>query len=162
MSDILTPTHTADDLRPDNEILMEAALRTLKGRVSEDEARSFLKQASSAGVPAPIGATASLNITIWGKLQCDPDGQPWKYDITVWGGPAYFGTSVGFLYTAYTSWDAFFRNTTAAHAQGIASGGGILQINWFNGDGVPVGQFNGAAGAIGLVEAGGKGGWERK
>jgi hypothetical protein len=71
-------------------------------------------------------------------------------------------TKVGFMYTAYETWDAFFNNVTSAHVQGIAVEGGILQINWFNASGTPVGQFNGVAGGIGLLEAGGEGKWQRK
>lgn len=153
---------TAQDLRPDRDIVLEATLRALKGRVEEGDVRRFLKEAARAGAPAPIGATASLKIAVWGKLECNPEGQPWKYDITVWGAPAYIGEAVGFMYTAYDSWDAFFRNVTAAHVQGIAFEGGILQINWFIENGTPVGQFNGAAGGIGVVEAGGSGKWQRK
>ena len=157
----MTENLTARDLQPTREELQEATLKVLKGRVSEDEARRFLTEAAGDGVPDPIGATADLKIAVWGKLKCDPDGQPWKYDITVWGGPAYIGGAVGFMYTAYTSWDAFFTYVTSAHVQGVDVGGGILQINWFNKDGTPVGQFNGAAGGVGLVEAGGSGGWDR-
>lgn len=158
----MTNNLTAQHLRPTHDIVQEATLKALQGRVEEAEVRRFLNEATRASAPAPIGATASLNIAVWGKLGCEPDGQPWKYDITVWGGPAYFGSAVGFMYTAYTSWDAFFRNVTSAHVQGIISGGGILQINWFNASGTPVGQFNGAAGGIGLVEAGGSGKWQEK
>src|SRR5215471_16873823 len=151
---------TVQDLRPTRDIVQEATLKALRGCVEEDEVRRFLAKAASVSVPAPIGASASLKIAVWGKLGCDPDGQPWKYDITVWGGPAYFGESVGFMYTAYETWDDFFRNVTGAHAQGIAVEGGILQINFFNSSGVLVGQFNGVAGGIGLVEAGGEGMWQ--
>ena len=158
----MTSKSTAQDLRPTRDIVQKATLKALRGRVDEGEVRRFLEKAASNDVPAPIGATASLKIAVWGKLGCDPDGQPWKYDITVWGGPAYFGESVGFMYTAYETWDAFFRYVTGAHVQGIAEAGGILQINWFNESGVPVGQFNGAAGGIGLVEAGGSGTWQKK
>lgn len=152
---------TAQDLRPTSDIVQEATLKALQGRIKEDEVRRFLNEVVSDSVPDPIGATASVNIAIWGKLVCEPDGQPWKYDITVWGGPAYFGGSAKFMYTAYNLWDVFFRNVTSAHVQGIASGGGILQVNWFNESGTPVGQFNGAAGGIGRLEAGGSGKWQR-
>lgn len=153
---------TAQKLDPSAEVIRAATLKTLKGQVEEADIQKFLKEATSASAPPALGATANLNIAVWGKLKCDPDKQPWKYDITVWGGPAYFGSSVGFMYTAYNTWDAFFNSVTSAHAQGIISGGGILQINWFNSSGTPVGQFNGAAGGIGLVEAGGSGRWEKK
>lgn len=158
----MTNTLTAQDLRPDRDIVVGATLNALKGRVDEGAVRRFLKEAAGPAAPAPIGATASLKIAVWGKLGCDPDGQPWKYDITVWGGPAYIGDAVGFMYTAYDSWDAFFRNVTSAHVQAIDVGGGILQINWFIENGTPVGQFNGAAGGVGVVEGGGSGKWQRK
>jgi len=152
-------TLTMEELGPSHPIVREASFRVLGRRLEASEVQKFLDNASGTRVPAPIGATADVNIAIWGKLKCYPDGQPWKYDISIWGGPAYFGSSIGFMYTAYETWDAFFQNVTSAHVQGIASGGGILQINWFNGNGTPVGQFNGAAGGIGLLEAGGSGGW---
>lgn len=156
MTDILK----AEDLRPDHPIVHEATLEALKGRVGEEEVRKFLAEAATS-VPNPIGATGTLNLVVWGKATCDPDGQPWKWDTTVWGGPAYFGTGVGFMYTAYATWDEFFRNVNGIHCQGIASGGGILQFNWFK-DALPVGQWNAVSGAIGLAEAGGSGKWEPK
>jgi len=153
---------TAQALRPDQNELKEATLQALGKRVDEKELQEFLAKASSDSAPDPIGATASLDLAVWGKLKCDPDKKPWKYDITVWGGPAYFGTAVGFMYTAYTSWDAFFANVTSAWVQAGAAGGGFIQINWFNKDGVPVGQFNGASGGAGVAEAGGSGKWQKK
>ncbi|HYN95019.1 MAG TPA: hypothetical protein VES42_14315 [Pilimelia sp.] len=158
----MSNTLTEQSLRPTNASVQQATMEALKDRIEPAEVQKFLDQIVSAGVPSPLGATASANIAVWGKVECDPDGQPWTYDATIWGGPAYFGTSVGFMYTAYESWDDFFRSVTGVHVQGIASGGGILQINWFNESGTPVGQFNGAAGAIGALEAGGSGGWQRK
>lgn len=153
---------TTADLLPTNPIVRDSTIRALGSRVDASEVKNFLDKAASDATPAPIGATASVKIAVWGKVTCDPDGQPWRYDQTIWGGPAYFGDSIGFMYTAYDSWDAFFRYVTSVHCQGIAEAGGILQINWFNGNGVPVGQFNGAAGGIGLLEAGGSGGWSHK
>lgn len=153
---------TAQDLRPNNGELQEAALKALQGRVNEDDVRKFLEKASGEGVPPPVGAEGSVNLFVWGKCKCYPDGLPWQYDNTIWGGPAYSGGGVGFLYTAYTTWDGFFNNVTSCHAQGIASGGGILQINWFNASGLPVGQFNGVVGGIGVFEAGGEGKWQKK
>ncbi len=150
------------ELQPTRDVVQKATVRVLRGRANDEQIQKFLTELASASVPDPIGATASLNIAVWGKVTCEPDGQPWKYDNSVWGGPAYFGASVGFMYTAYNSWDAFFREVTSCHCQGIADAGGILQINWFNAGGTPVGQFNGAAGGIGLVEAGGAGKWQRK
>ena len=159
MSDNDQPTALA--LQPDRKDFEQATLNALEGRIDEKEVREFLAKASSASAPDPLGATASLDLAVWGKLKCEPDKKPWKYDITVWGGPAYFGTAVGFMYTAYTSWDAFFANVTSAWVQAGAAGGGFIQINWFNKDGVPVGQFNGVSGGAGVAEAGGSGTWEK-
>ena len=155
-------TLTMEELGPAHPIVREATFRALGCKLEPSEIQKFLDKAASPQTPSPIGATANVDIAIWGKCKCDPDGQPWRYDNSIWGGPAYFGSSIGFMYTAYDSWDAFFQNTSSCHVQGIASGGGILQINWFNRDSVPVGQFNGAAGGVGLLEAGGSGGWTRK
>ncbi len=155
-------TLTAQDLRPTNSELREAALKALQGRVSEDEVRKFLEKANGEGSPPAIGAEGSVNLLVWGKCKCYPDGMPWQYDNTIWGGPAYSGNGVGFMYTAYNTWEAFFNNVTGCHAQGIATAGGVLQINWFNASGLPVGQFNGAVGGIGVFEAGGEGKWQRK
>jgi hypothetical protein len=154
-------TLTAEDLRPDRDFLLDATLRVLKGRADEAEVRRFVKEAANNVTAPALGATASLQLAIYGKLKCDPDNQPYKYDITLWGGPAFFGMSVGFMYTGYSTWETFFRNVTGAHAQGISMGGGLFQINWFV-DGTPVGQFNGPVGGIGVFEAGGKGKWQRK
>lgn len=66
------------------------------------------------------------------------------------------------MYTAYDSFDGLFANTTAYHARAGAVTGGVLQIDWFNKSGVPVGQYNGAAAGIGALEAGGSGKWKKK
>jgi hypothetical protein len=153
-------TLTAEQALPSNPELQQATIKALSARVKEADVRAFLEKAA-VSVPAPIGATLSVNLAIWGKVVITPDGQPWKFDNTVWGGPAYFGSGAGFLYTAYDSWDAFFPSCTAFHVQGVDVGGGVLQVNFFNGDGVPVGQLNAAAGGVGLVEGGGSGGWTR-
>jgi hypothetical protein len=158
----MSETLNAEKLRPDTDAIQQATLKALSGRVDEAEVQKFLREVTSATAPAPIGATVDVKIAVWGKLHCEPDGQPWTYDITIWGGPAYIGGAVGFMYTAYNSWDAFFRNVTSAHVQGIDVGGGILQVNWFIENGTPVGQFNGVAGGVGLVEGGGSGKWQRK
>jgi hypothetical protein len=164
MSEIATDNLTAQDLQPDNDTLLDATIKVLKGRIDEDEVRRFAKQASN-NVTAPVlGAEASLKLAVYGVLKCDPTTQPYKsykYDITVWGGPLYFGMSVGFMYTAFETWEAFFNRVTGAHVQGIVFPAGALQINFLE-NGLIVGQFNGAAGGIGAVEAGGTGKWERK
>ncbi len=153
---------TASELSPDNPELLAAARTALETQIPARDVQEYLEKLGGVAVPSPIGATVTIKLAVWGNIQVNPDGQPWTYDNTVWGGPGYFGTSAGFLYTAYDSWDAFFRNVTSCHVQGIASGPGILQVNWFISNGTPVGQFNGAAGGIGLVEAGGSGKWKHK
>lgn len=153
----------AEILKPNNNAIKAATLSALSGRVNDEEVKRFLDAASSNAVPAPIGATASLTFAaVYGVVKCEPRDQPWVYDCDVWGAGAAAISTVGFMYTAYDSWDAFFSLTTAFHVQGIADAGGIFQINWFNKDGVPIGQYNGAAGGIGLFEAGGSGKWKRK
>jgi hypothetical protein len=155
-------TTTAEQLHPSNPQLREAAKKALETQIPEKDVQTYLDKVGSAATPAPIGATIDLKLAVWGKLLVEPDGQPWKYDNTVWGGPGYIGSGVGFMYTAYDSWDAFFQNVTSCHVQGIDVGGGILQVNWFISNGTPVGQFNGAAGGIGAVEGGGSGKWTHK
>ena len=81
-------------------------------------------------------------------------------DVDIWGIGAAGGTSIGMMYTAYDNWDAFFMNVTAYHVQGVAEGGGFLQVNWFISNGTPVGQFNGAMGGAGALEAGGAWKWK--
>jgi hypothetical protein len=157
----MTQVTTSDELLPTHPLVRDTTIRVLGQRLDAGEVKTFLDKASSTAVPAPIGATANVNIAIWGKVHCEPDGQPWVFDTSIWGGPAYFGSSIGFMYTAYESWDAFFQNVTGVHVQGVISGGGILQINWLAGQ-TPVGQFNGAAGGIGVLEAGGDGRWTHK
>ncbi len=149
-------------LKPDIEAVHAVTLRAFKGRVKEDEVNRFLETMASSTVPAPIGATASLTFAlVYGVVKCEPRDKPWKFDSDVWGAGAAAISSVGFMYTAYENWDAFFTLTTAFHVQGVAEAGGIFQINWFNKGGVPIGQFNGAAGGIALFEAGGGGKWKK-
>jgi hypothetical protein len=151
---------TTEELQPTNPAVQEAT-RALLERRDDVDVQEFLEKLG-ADTPSPIGATVDLKIAVWGKLHVEPDGQPWVWDSTVWGAGAYIGSAVGFMYTAYDSWDAFFQNCTAVHVQGIDVGGGILQVNWFNSSGVPVGQFNGAAAGAGAIEGGGSGKWTHK
>jgi len=151
------------DLIPTNEAVQAATRRAFTGKVSDDEVERFLEMSTSSSVPAPIGATGSLIFAaIYGVAKCEPRNLPWLFDADVWGVGGAAIASVGFMYTAYESWESFFSETTAFHVQGIADSGGIFQINWFNNSGVPIGQFNGAAGGIALFEAGGSAKWKRK
>ena len=165
MSEILTPERE-DILAPDHEIIQSHTLRGLRGLrgvADDDEIKEFQKKLASDNVPAPISASASLTFALfYGVIKCEPKAQPWRFDEDVWGVGAAAIASVGFMYTAYDNWDAFFRNTTAFHVQGITDGGGIYQINWFNRSGTPIGQYNGAAGGIAAFEAGGAGKWKKR
>lgn len=150
-------------LAPNSDVVKPATMRALKGRVKEGEVERFLDTAASSTVPGPISATASLIFAvIYGVVKCEPRNEPWLYHADVWGLGGAGISTVGLMYTAYDTWDGFFSLTTAFHVQGIADGGGIFQINWFNKDGVPIGQFNGAAAGIGVFEAGGGGKWKKK
>jgi hypothetical protein len=154
----------------------ENSVKTLKNIVPEKDLEQLLRhlpdpsrEASNArsagglGVPSPIGANVNFALAfVYGTITCDPSGQPWQYSATVWGfGLAGFG-STGFLYTACDSWDAFFRSAAGYHAQGGGAAAGVVQATWFNGSGVPIGQYNGVGGGLGVFEAGGKGGWTHK
>ena len=163
----ITKNHTMkEDLLSNQEFMQackNAAYNALNGIVDEEELKKFLEAPSNAAVPKPIWAEATLGVIgIFGGIGCKPEkseNQPWKFDATVWGlGGAVF-KGIGFIYTAYTSWEAFFERTAGFHAQGVADMGGIFQINWFNKGGVPVGQFNSISGGLGAFQVGGQGKW---
>jgi hypothetical protein len=145
---------TAEQLSPTNSDLQQATIKALEPRIKESDVRAFLEKAASAA--PPIGATINWNIAVSGKLVVLPDDQPWRYDVTVWGGPASTGAGMGYMYTAEDSWDAFFQNT--ASYQMIVTGGIMLQINWFDSNGNPIGQCN-AAGSGPSLQGGGPGKW---
>ncbi|NIM05331.1 MAG: hypothetical protein GTO55_04415 [Armatimonadetes bacterium] len=150
------------DLSPSNKVLHAKMLSGLEGRVSEEDVNSFVKKVTSVGAPAISAKASVIQALIYGNVTCDPKDKPWKFDESIWGIGAAGGSSIGVMYTAYESWDPFFTNTRAFHVQGIASGGGILQITWFDGKGIPIGQFNGAMAGAGGIEGGGKASWKRK
>jgi len=157
----MTEDLTQDKLTPAHPMLKAAMTEGLEGRVRAEEIDNFVAATQATSVPDPLSATASVIFAaIYGNVTCTPKGQPWKFDQSIWGIGAQGGTSIGFLYTAYENWDAFFRMTTSFHVQGIADGGGVLQINWFNKHGTPIGQFNGALAGAGGLEGGGAGHWK--
>lgn len=158
----MSTVSTVKDLSPSDKILHERMMSGLEGRVEKEEVDNFVKKATSADAPAPISATASVIFAaIYGNVKCEPKDMPWKGNESIWGIGGAGGTSIGLMYTAYDSWEAFFSNTTGFHVQGIADGGGVLQINWFNKSGVPVGQFNGAMAGAGGLEGGGSWRWKK-
>lgn len=142
-----------------------ATLKAFKDKINIEQVYDLLEHMPNSSCNSgTIGATASLvSALIWSKVKCYPDNQPWKFEESAWGPGIGGGESIGFMYTAYTgenAWDAFFKNTTGYHAQGIAEVGGIFQITWFRSDGVPIGQFNGALAGAGVFEIGGSGHWK--
>lgn len=158
-------TPNTELLSPNTDVIRPATIAALKAlRGVDDAAATQFPEKLAATVPAPLSAKASIIFALFfGKLTVDGLPEPyqkWKYDVDVWGGGATGGTAIGLMYTAYDSWDAFFRNVTSFHVQAIAEGGGILQVNWFIANATPVGQFNGALGGLGALEAGGPGVWK--
>jgi hypothetical protein len=148
---------TAEQLSPTNSDLQQATIKALEPRFNEGDVRAFLEKAASPSAPPAISATINWNIAVSGKLVVLPDDQPWRYDVTVWGGPASTGAAVGFMYTGEDSWDAFFQNTASYQMIVI---GGMLQINWFNSsNNTPIGQCNAAGGGPPL-QGGGPGKWQ--
>ncbi|MEM6793352.1 MAG: hypothetical protein AAF725_05190 [Acidobacteriota bacterium] len=158
----MTLEATASNLMPTQDALRELTDKALGDRVDRKELDRFYDLVGSGSGAEVLGATASLKIFVWGVLHCEPYDKPYSFDAEVWGAGASAVESVGFMYTAYTEWGPFFRDTTAFHVQGAAVEGGVLQINWFRKDGLPIGQYNGVAGGIGAFEAGGAGTWNRR
>lgn len=145
------------------EVSKASTLTALKGKVKEEELDQLLEHMEKLGGPGTIEAKAGIIfVGIYGNVECKPKNQPWEFDQSVWGIGAAGFTCLGLMYTAYDNWHAFFTQTTGFQAQGIADGGGIFQITWFNNSGTPIGQFNGAAAGLGVFEVGGKGKWKKK
>lgn len=156
------------------EVCRKQTIDTFQGKVDQkglDELLAKMPQGEDQlsaandvdNTPGAIEAEASIvSAVFWSKVKCEPKAMPWQFSESAWGPGIGGGSCIGFMYTAYDSWDAFFENTTAYHAQGIASAGGVFQINWFNSAGTPIGQFNGAMGGAGAFEVGGSGSWSRK
>lgn len=158
------PQLKAQEFHPTQANLRKATRESLDAAVSDEELDRFLDSVQSDKAPDPINADATLKIFGKGTLRCevtDPEYSQWVYDHDAYGAAAAYAEATGFIYTAFTSWDSFFQKVTGFHVQGISSGGGILQINFFR-DLVPMGQFNGVVKGVGLFEAGGNGKWEKK
>lgn len=155
MSDLLMPSNPNFKKATSN-------LKKLKGidAASIDLYAEKLAATSASVLSAKSDIIFALfygNLTV--KVLADPYKNKY-FDVDTWGLGATGGTAVGMMYTAYDNWDAFFNNVTSYHVQGIADGGGFLQINWFISNGTPVGQFNGAMAGAGGIEAGGAGRWK--
>ena len=161
------------------QILSDATRNAFAGNVDSFVTECFLKKMprfaldeTGLHVPCPpsdaapvLSADASiLAYLIYSQVTCRPTDPPynvWGFNASAWGVGAGGGTSKGIMYTTYNNWDAFFRNVAGYHVQGIAELAGILQISWFNGSAVPVGQFNGVLAGAGVFEFGGKGTWKK-
>lgn len=156
MSEILAPTNPVIERASVN------SLMSLRG-VNPKEVENFSERLAASSAK-PLSARASIIfVAFYGKLTVDSLPAPYsnqRFEVDSWGLGATGGTSIGIMYTAYNNWDAFFANVTSYHVQGIADGGGILQVNWFIANGTPVGQFNGAMAGAGGLEAGGPGKWK--
>lgn len=154
--------------------IKKATIRAFKGKVDDNDVQKLLnclrtdevepvKGLQGINVPEPAEAKAELyTVAVYGYVKCNPTHLPYYFEANHWGLGLAAMHSYGFMYTAYENWDALFSETRGYHAQGIAEGGGILQITWFNGKHVPIGQFNAAAGGIGVFEVGGKARWHKK
>lgn len=147
-----------------------ATRNALLGKVKDEEVQKLLERMpehavlqAMVGVPSPAEAKAELwTVAIYGYVSCTPTSLDHTFEANHWGIGLNASTSYGFMYTAYDSWEGLFTETQGYHAQGIQDAGGILQINWFNGSGTPVGQFNGVAAGLGVFEVGGSGRWKKK
>ena len=147
----------------------EMAEKTYKDKVPQNVLDGILAltpepkdNVNDLGAP---NASAKVTVTaafIYGTVQCEIESQRKVFDGTHWGiGLGGFGAT-GVIYTAYNNWQGFFDNAKAYHVQSAGVAGGIVQVNWFNSDGVPVGQFDGIAGGVGAMEVGGSGSWKNK
>lgn len=148
------------------QVCRNATLESLQGKISEDSLERLLSYMPSDALndSRSVQADASLvSAVIWSTISCKPKNLPWVFDESAWGPGIGGGSCTGFLYHAYSDpgdWDSFFRDAAAYHAQGIAATGGIFQINWFNSNGVPIGQFNGAMAGAGVFEIGNSCKWK--
>lgn len=151
-------------LNPSNPVIKTATLDAFKKFEGMDmaAAEDFLNKAGGGTVPPPISAEATIVMgIIYGNLNIKPlsEHTNCKFNHDFWGIGAVGCESIGMMYTAYTSWDTFFKDVTSFHVQGIAEEVGFLQVNFFRHDALPIGQFNGIAGGVGAFEGGNAGKW---
>jgi hypothetical protein len=151
-----------------------ATIKALAGKVKDEDVQNFLshmpgKTSVSAGLKSIADQAEAkgetYTVAIYGYVKCIPTHLDHEFEANHWGIGLSAMASYGSMYTAYEgtdTWKWLFSETRGYHAQGIADGGGILQITWYNGKNVPIGQFNSAAGGIGVFEVGGKGRWKKK
>lgn len=155
MSDLLLPSNP-------NFQKATANLKKLKG-IDAASIDSYAKKLTATSAPVLSAKADIIFVVFYGNLTVKVLADPYKhkyFDVDTWGLGATGGAAVGMMYTAYDNWDAFFKNVTSYHVQGLSDGGGFLQINWFIKNGTPVGQFNGGMAGAGGIEAGGAGRWK--
>lgn len=155
MSDLLLPTNPSFQKATSN-------LKNLRG-IDTAQIDSYAQKLAATTASVLSAKADIIFVAFYGNLTVKINTDPYKKkngDVDVWGIGAAGGTAIGMMYTAYDNWDAFFNNVTSYHAQGLAEGGGVLQINWFISNGTPVGQFNGAMAGAGGLEAGGAWKWK--
>ncbi len=147
----------------------DATQSALAGKVKDSDIKAFLNRmpegmkATTRGAPSPAEAKGeTYTVVLYGYVKCTPTHLDYEFEANHWGLGLAGMASYGFMYTAYEKWDGLFSETRGYHAQGIADAGGILQFTWFDGKHLPIGQFNAAAGGIGVFEVGGEGRWKRK
>lgn len=179
MGTLVSEVSAPEIVKPNFEVVQAATWKAFKGKMKDEVIQSFLdattgrdesapaklKAGTLATVKAatPMKATGSLYFALlYGVISCKPFHSPFVFEESSWGIGATAMSSGGVLYTAYEQWDDFWNLTTGYHAQGIAEAGGIFQINFFNKQCVPIGQFDGVAGGIGVFECGGRGKWYKK
>lgn len=162
-----TQSKTTLDSKEFAQACKDLARKSFEGKVPQETLDAILAltpvpdkvKKDALGAPntqAEVTVTAAF---IWGTVQCTVHGGK-TFDGEHWGlGLAGF-SATGVIYTAYNNWDDFYQNATGYHVQCAGVAGGIVQVNWFNNSGVPVGQFNGIAGGVGAMEVGGKGSWK--
>lgn len=147
----------------------ELAIETYKDKVSQEMLDGILdltpnpdvnSATNGLDIPNESAKVTVVAAFVYGMVYCDIDSLKKRFEGTHWGiGLAGFAAT-GMIYTAYDNWQSFFNNTKGYHVQSGGVAAGIVQVNWFNNDGVPVGQFNGIAGGVGIMEVGGSGSWK--
>lgn len=159
-------TKEQKNLHPSNPAIKSKtfeALEKLEG-VDKDSISTFINSISANDTIA-ISASANLIFAgVYGTITVTPlsEFKNWIFDNTFWGIGAVGGASIGFIYTAYENFEDLFTETVAFHVQSFADGGGILQVNFFNSDALPIGQYNGALAGAGAVEGAAKGKWTKR
>lgn len=150
----------------------EATIKALKGKVDDAELQSFLQKMDdsrnllgTSNDDRCIEATGSIIVAaVYGKVKCEISSLPYVFDASVWGIGAAGFTALGTIFNAYdpSNWDYFFKKVRKFHAQGIAKGGGVFQITFFDKKNVPIGQFNSVAVGAGVFQVGGEGKWKKR